>query len=92
MGSSGRCCTKAGPGWTAAPSMDSTMLQAKGRIAQGKQERRGGQTEKGTFVKQNQPPDVPTFVIKLRSREKGEKEEHLAMGKGKTAQKSDQVF
>lgn len=89
MGSSGRCCTKAGPGWKVAPSMDSTMLQANGRTAQRKQER---EREKGTFIKQKQPPDAPTFVIKLRSREKGEKEEHLAMGKGKTAHKSDWVF
>ena len=91
-GSSGRCCTRAGPGWRAAPSMDSTTLQAKGRTAQGKQDRRGGQTEKGTRVKQKQSSGAPTFVIKLRSREKGDKEEHLATGKGKTAHKSHRVF
>lgn len=57
-----------------------------------RESRREGQTEKGTFIKQNQSPDAPTFVVKLRSREKGEKEEHLAMGKGKQPTKTTGYF
>lgn len=60
------------------------MLLAEERTAQKKQEKRGGRTDKGTFIKQIQLPDVLTFVVRLRSREKGEKEDYLAMGRGKT--------
>lgn len=33
MGSLGQCCTRAGPGWRAAPSMGSTVLRAEGRMS-----------------------------------------------------------
>lgn len=67
------------------------MLLAKERTAQKKQEKRGGRTDKGTFICY-QLPDVLTFVVRLRSREKGEKEEYLAMGRGKTAHTNQRVF
>lgn len=68
------------------------MLQVKERTAQKKQEKRGGQTDKGTFIKPIQPTDALTFVVRLRSREKGEKEKYLAMGRGKTAHTNNPVF
>lgn len=80
-GSSGRCCTDAGPEWRAAPSMDNTMLQGKGRRAQRNQDRR--QTDKGTFISQNQPPVALTFVVKLRSGEKKRERRTFSNGQRK---------